>query len=119
MSNPKSTIFWMLVYLGVVAAVCGLLYEPLRGAFFANWVFNLLIVCELVGGLVESPPPGKGIISAGIQVGDLAQLRLFQEVFVIFGVQNRLLDLDVVFHGMLDAIFQRPGLLGLQGRKGK
>ena len=52
MSNPKHTIFWMVIYLGVVAAVCGLLYEPLKGAFFANWVFNLLIVCVLLIGVI-------------------------------------------------------------------
>jgi len=52
MSNPRHTIFWMVAYLGVVAAVCGLLYEPLKGAFFANWVFNLLIVCVLLIGVI-------------------------------------------------------------------
>ena len=52
MSNPRHTIFWMVVYLGVVTAVCGLLYEPLKGAFFANWVFNLLIFCVLLIGVI-------------------------------------------------------------------
>jgi len=42
----------MVVYLGVVTAVCGLLYEPLKGAFFANWVFNLLIFCVLLIGVI-------------------------------------------------------------------
>ncbi|MCP3871047.1 MAG: flagellar motor protein MotA [Gammaproteobacteria bacterium] len=52
MSNPKHTLFWMVIYLGIVAAVCGLLYQPLKGAFFANWVFNLLIVCVLFIGVI-------------------------------------------------------------------
>jgi len=52
MSNPRHTIFWMVVYLGVVTAVCGLLYEPLKGAFFANWVFNLLIFGVLLIGVI-------------------------------------------------------------------
>lgn len=52
MSNPRHTLFWMVIYLGVVGAVCGLLYEPLKGAFFANWVFNLLILAVLLVGIL-------------------------------------------------------------------
>jgi hypothetical protein len=51
MSNPRTTIFWMLIYLAIVATVCTLLYEPLRGVFFANWVFNGLILAILVVGI--------------------------------------------------------------------
>lgn len=51
MSNPKSTIFWMLVYLVIVGAICTLLYEPLKGAFLSNWVFNALILGVLVIGI--------------------------------------------------------------------
>ena len=51
MSNPKSTIFWMLVYLAIVGAICTLLYEPLKGAFLSNWVFNALILGVLVIGI--------------------------------------------------------------------
>lgn len=52
MSNPRTTLFWMLIYLAIVAGVCTLLYEPLRGAFMANWVFNLLILAVLLIGVV-------------------------------------------------------------------
>ncbi len=52
MSNPKHTIFWMLVYLAVVAAVCTLLYIPLRSAFMANFVFNGLILGVLLVGVL-------------------------------------------------------------------
>lgn len=51
MSNPKYSIFWMLIYLGIVAFVGALLYEPLKSAFLANWVFNLLILCVLLIGI--------------------------------------------------------------------
>ena len=52
MSNPKHTIFWMLVYLIVVTVVCTLLYLPLKAAFMANWVFNGLILCVLFVGVL-------------------------------------------------------------------
>ncbi|MES9857172.1 MAG: flagellar motor protein MotA [Sedimenticola sp.] len=51
MSNPKHTLFWMLIYLGAVVAVCVLLYQPLQGAFLANWVFNSLILVVLLIGV--------------------------------------------------------------------
>lgn len=41
----------MVIYLGIVAFVCALLYEPLKSAFLANWVFNLLIICVLLIGI--------------------------------------------------------------------
>lgn len=52
MSNPRHTLFWMVVYLIAVGTVCGLLFEPLKGAFFANWVFNLLILSVLLIGII-------------------------------------------------------------------
>ncbi|MCP4995725.1 MAG: flagellar motor protein MotA, partial [Gammaproteobacteria bacterium] len=52
MSNPRRTLFWMVIYLVAVGTVCGLLYEPLKGAFFANWVFNLLILAVLLLGIL-------------------------------------------------------------------
>ncbi|WP_242634450.1 flagellar motor protein MotA [Marinobacter salicampi] len=51
MSNPKHTLFWMTLFLVVVATVCALIYGPLQTAFMANWVFNLLIVCVLLVGI--------------------------------------------------------------------
>lgn len=51
MSNPKYSIFWMVIYLGIVAFICTLLYEPLKSAFLANWVFNLLIFFVLLIGI--------------------------------------------------------------------
>ncbi len=52
MSNPKHTLFWMTLFLVVVLVVCVLIHEPLQTAFMANWVFNLLIVCVLLIGIV-------------------------------------------------------------------
>ncbi|WP_404362593.1 flagellar motor protein MotA [Marinobacter sp.] len=52
MSNPKHTLFWMTLFLGVVLVVSALIHAPLATAFMANWVFNLLIVCVLLIGIV-------------------------------------------------------------------
>ena len=51
MSNPKSTLFWMVIYLAIVGVICGLLYYPLKSAFMANWVFNALIFGVLLIGI--------------------------------------------------------------------
>jgi hypothetical protein len=52
MSSPKHSLFWMAVYLAIVAGVCALLFVPLRDAFMANWGFNSLILAVLAVGLV-------------------------------------------------------------------
>ncbi len=52
MSNPRHTLFWMVIYLLIVSGVCALLYEPLEGAFMANWVFNALIMAVLFVGIL-------------------------------------------------------------------
>ncbi len=52
MSNPRHTLFWMVIYLLIVGGVCALLYEPLRVAFMANWVFNALIMAVLFVGIL-------------------------------------------------------------------
>lgn len=52
MSNPKHSLFWMAVYLGIVAAIGALLFVPLSGAFMANWGFNSLILAVLLVGIV-------------------------------------------------------------------
>jgi len=41
----------MVIYLLIVAAVCALLYEPLKSAFMANWVFNAVISGVLLVGI--------------------------------------------------------------------
>lgn len=52
MSKPSRTLFWMALYLTLVSVVCALLYEPLKQAFLANWVFNSLILATLFIGIV-------------------------------------------------------------------
>jgi hypothetical protein len=51
MNNPRQHLFWMVLYLGVVAVVCLLMFAPLKRAFLANWGFNLLIVTALLTGI--------------------------------------------------------------------
>ncbi len=51
MSNPKHTLFWMTLFLAIVAVVGVLIHQPLITAFMANWVFNLLIVGVLIVGI--------------------------------------------------------------------
>ncbi len=51
MSNTRHSLFWMLVYLAVVAGVCAMLFIPLKLAFLANWGFNTLIVGVLTVGM--------------------------------------------------------------------
>jgi len=51
MSNPRHSLFWMFVYLAIVAAICALLYVPLQSAFLANWGFNGLIIGVLLVGV--------------------------------------------------------------------
>ncbi len=54
MRNPKHTLFWMSIYLLIVAIVCVLIYTPLQSAFQANWVFNTLIFGVLIIGIFIS-----------------------------------------------------------------
>lgn len=51
MINPRHSIFWMVVYLAVVAGVGFLLYVPLKDAFMANWGFNSMILGVLIVGI--------------------------------------------------------------------
>jgi hypothetical protein len=51
MSNFRQYLYLMVIYLAVVAAVCALLYAPLKAAFLANWGFNLLILAALGVGI--------------------------------------------------------------------
>ena len=51
MNHPRHQLFWMTLYLGIVAVVCLLMFAPLKMAFMANWGFNLLIQAALVTGI--------------------------------------------------------------------
>lgn len=52
MVNPRHSALWMGIYLAIVAAICALLYLPLKQAFMANWGFNSLIFALLLVGIV-------------------------------------------------------------------
>ena len=52
MRNPNQVLIWIGVFLAAVAALCGLLFVPLSEAFFANSVFNGMILLVLFIGLV-------------------------------------------------------------------
>jgi hypothetical protein len=51
MNHPRHQLFWMTLYLAIVALVCLLMFAPLKRAFMANWGFNLLILAALVTGI--------------------------------------------------------------------
>jgi hypothetical protein len=51
MNHPRHQLFWMTLYLAIVAVVCLLMFVPLKMAFMANWGFNLLILAALVTGI--------------------------------------------------------------------
>ena len=51
MNHPRHQLFWMTLYLAIVAVVCMLMFAPLKMAFMANWGFNLLIMAALVTGI--------------------------------------------------------------------
>lgn len=51
MNNPRHHLFWMALYLAIVAVVCLLMFTSLKSAFLANWGFNLLIVSALITGI--------------------------------------------------------------------
>ncbi len=65
MTNPRHYLYFMVIYLIIVAVVCGLLYAPLKNAFMANWGFNLLIL---------------GALAIGIGINMLQVLRLEPEI---------------------------------------
>jgi len=52
MLSTRQSLFWMLVYLAVVTAICVLLFQPLRSAFMANWGFNSVILGVLGVGIL-------------------------------------------------------------------
>lgn len=52
MRNPNRVLIWIVVFLAAVAAVGGMLLQPLSDAFLANPVFNGMILAVLFIGLV-------------------------------------------------------------------
>ena len=52
MSGPKRMLLWMGLFAATVAAICALLFVPLREAFLANAVFNGMIVAVLLVGVL-------------------------------------------------------------------
>jgi hypothetical protein len=52
MSGPKRMLLWMGLFAAAVAAICALLFAPLREAFLANAVFNGMIVAVLLVGVL-------------------------------------------------------------------
>jgi hypothetical protein len=52
MLSIRQSLFWMFVYLGIVTAICVLLFEPLRNALLANPGFNGLILGLLGIGIL-------------------------------------------------------------------
>ncbi|MEA3363409.1 MAG: biopolymer transporter ExbB [Thermodesulfobacteriota bacterium] len=51
MTHPRQYLYLMFIYLIIVGAVLAFLYLPLKDAFMANWVFNLIIVGALTIGI--------------------------------------------------------------------
>ncbi|HOP16180.1 MAG: flagellar motor protein MotA [Chromatiaceae bacterium] len=52
MLSTRQSVFWMVIYLAIVATVCVLLAQPLRDAFMANWGFNAVILGVLAVGIL-------------------------------------------------------------------
>ncbi|WP_408022360.1 flagellar motor protein MotA [Spiribacter insolitus] len=52
MRNPNRVLIWIVVFLAAVAAVGGMLLQPLSDAFLANPIFNGMILAVLFIGLV-------------------------------------------------------------------
>ncbi|MCH8504418.1 MAG: flagellar motor protein MotA [Ectothiorhodospiraceae bacterium] len=52
MRQPTRVLLWIALFLASVAVVCALLFMPLREAFFANPVFNGMILAVLLLGII-------------------------------------------------------------------
>lgn len=48
--RPNQSVFWMLIFLAILAALVLFLFEPIRNAFVTNPAFNGLIVGALIIG---------------------------------------------------------------------
>ena len=81
MLSTRQSLFWMTIYLAMVAAVCFLLFGPLHGAFMANWGFNAVIL---------------GVLGVGILIDFRQVLVLNTEIRWIRGFRTGQTDLSVV-----------------------
>jgi hypothetical protein len=81
MLSTRQSLFWMTIYLAIVAAVCFLLFGPLHGAFMANWGFNAVIL---------------GVLGVGILIDFRQVLVLNTEIRWIRGFRTGQTDLSVV-----------------------
>ena len=52
MLSTRQSLFWMIVYLAIVGAICALLWRPLWSALMANWGFNSVILGVLAVGIL-------------------------------------------------------------------
>jgi hypothetical protein len=52
MASTRQSLFWMSLYLAVVAGICTVLFEPLRNAVLANPGFNGVILGVLAIGIL-------------------------------------------------------------------
>lgn len=81
MLSTRQSLFWMTVYLAIVAAICVLLFAPLHSAFMANWGFNAVIL---------------GVLAVGILIDFRQVLVLNTEISWIRGFRTGQTDLSVV-----------------------
>ena len=81
MLSTRQSLFWMTVYLAIVAAICFLLFGALRSAFMANWGFNAVIL---------------GVLGVGILIDFRQVLVLNSEIRWIRGFRTGQTDLSVV-----------------------
>ena len=81
MLSTRQSLFWMTVYLAIVAAICVLLFPPLHSAFMANWGFNAVIL---------------GVLAVGILIDFRQVLVLNTEISWIRGFRTGQTDLSVV-----------------------
>ncbi len=72
MRNPNRVLIWIVLFLSIVAAVAGILLEPLSEAFLANPVFNGLILGVLFVGLVIN---GRQVVILKPEVDWVEQFR--------------------------------------------
>ena len=80
MLSTRQSLFWMTVYLAIVAAICVLLFAALRSAFMANWGFNAVIL---------------GVLAVGILIDFRQVLVLNTEIRWIRGFRTGQTDLSV------------------------
>jgi hypothetical protein len=87
MYNPRSSLFWMTVYLAIVAGVCLFLFAHLESAFLANWGFNTLILGVLLFGI------GINLAQVAALAPEINWIKLFRtgETGISVAIEPRLL----------------------------